>query len=101
MLDGLKHFHFFGQTFTSNVQPSLDRSDRRGEGVAHFDQALSIQVKRLERFSIERTESSRPVRTCLTRSSASMSPNGSFSTRQEASKASCSMLMGRRRRSVG
>ena len=37
-LDRLHDFHFFCQSLPSHVQPTLDRSDRCVELVAHFDQ---------------------------------------------------------------
>jgi hypothetical protein len=60
-LNGLKRFDFFGQSLSRDVQPSLDRSDRSCEGIAHFDQALAVDIKGFQRSTIERTQSFQSV----------------------------------------
>jgi hypothetical protein len=45
--NGLGDLHFPRQSFSGDVQPALDRTDRRVEGVAHLQQRLASQIEGL------------------------------------------------------
>ena len=53
---GRGRFQLPRQSFSRDVQPALDRTDRRIEGCAHLRQRFAADVKRLERRAVQVAE---------------------------------------------